>query len=353
MLLGGGQPIFPCRLGVLANLFLEAAAAESPAWPTSGNYQILDIQTALQWLHTHIGAFGGDASKIVTFGESAGGNLGITLGAATGSAGLYRGHISESGTGANYAAWVNKTTAITLSRAFLNATPCSPSALHVQSYDSPEVLSCMRGLPAEDLVRLGGNLTDIDVTVSVVDGVLLKVGRSVLGDHVYCDEWEWGLLPLLLRLLSVLGVCDKAIAIPVFFRRSTSTLPCGLATMLMWYVVLARRRQLTPDLASPATVLLQSLMIGNNDPDAFAACAYYPDATPELAVPYAVKTLGLWGLWPQYIQQVVDAYNVSSCVSTPGAPNQCCRVVELMMLDYMMIWCGRTAVPAPCWLLAC
>jgi para-nitrobenzyl esterase len=40
----------------------------------SGNFGIQDQRFAMQWVHEHIGAFGGDANDITIFGESAGGN---------------------------------------------------------------------------------------------------------------------------------------------------------------------------------------------------------------------------------------------------------------------------------------
>lgn len=58
------------RLAYLGFLSLPELTAEQGG---SGNYAFMDQQLALQWVHANIGAFGGDAGRIMLFGESAGG----------------------------------------------------------------------------------------------------------------------------------------------------------------------------------------------------------------------------------------------------------------------------------------
>lgn len=60
------------RLGPLGFLSLPELDAESPSG-TSGNQGLLDQVAALQWVHDNIAAFGGDPSRVMVFGESAGG----------------------------------------------------------------------------------------------------------------------------------------------------------------------------------------------------------------------------------------------------------------------------------------
>lgn len=84
------------RTGALGFLALPELSAESDRG-VSGNYGLLDMILALQWVRDNIAAFGGDPSKVTIFGESAGGIAVSMLCASPLAAGLFRGAICESG----------------------------------------------------------------------------------------------------------------------------------------------------------------------------------------------------------------------------------------------------------------
>jgi para-nitrobenzyl esterase len=82
------------RLGVFGFLAHPALSAEQGA---SGNYGLMDQQAALRWVQANIAAFGGDASNVTVFGESAGAiDVGYQL-VAQGSEELFQRAIMESG----------------------------------------------------------------------------------------------------------------------------------------------------------------------------------------------------------------------------------------------------------------
>jgi para-nitrobenzyl esterase len=87
------------RMGVFGFLAHPALSHESPQG-VSGNYGILDMIAALQWVKHNISAFGGDPGNVTIFGESAGGTAVCLLMVTPQSEGLFHKVISES------AAWM-------------------------------------------------------------------------------------------------------------------------------------------------------------------------------------------------------------------------------------------------------
>ena len=93
-----GQAVFVnlnYRLGILG--FMAHAELSKEQGGHSGNYAYLDQTAALKWVHENIAAFGGDPSKVVIMGQSAGA-LGVTAQLFSPLArGLFRGAVMSSG----------------------------------------------------------------------------------------------------------------------------------------------------------------------------------------------------------------------------------------------------------------
>jgi len=89
---------FNYRLGVFGFLAHPELTAESPHH-SSGNYAFLDQLAALQWVKENIAAFGGDPERVTIGGQSAGAvSVGLQVVSPL-TKGLFRGAITESGTG--------------------------------------------------------------------------------------------------------------------------------------------------------------------------------------------------------------------------------------------------------------
>jgi para-nitrobenzyl esterase len=83
------------RLGVFG--FLATADLAKEADGAAGNYGLLDMVSALQWVKANIKQFGGDPDNVTIFGESAGSFAVSTLMAAQPARGLFHKAIGESG----------------------------------------------------------------------------------------------------------------------------------------------------------------------------------------------------------------------------------------------------------------
>jgi para-nitrobenzyl esterase len=83
------------RLGALG--FLAHSAIDKVATKNTGNYGILDQQTALQWVKTNIAKFGGNPANVTIFGQSAGGLSVVVHLVSPLSSALFQRAIIESG----------------------------------------------------------------------------------------------------------------------------------------------------------------------------------------------------------------------------------------------------------------
>ena len=83
------------RLNAFGFFAHPALSAESPHG-ASGNYGLMDMVAALEWVRDNIATFGGDPQRITIFGESAGGGAVMALLLVPQSRGLFHRAISES-----------------------------------------------------------------------------------------------------------------------------------------------------------------------------------------------------------------------------------------------------------------
>ena len=84
------------RLGVFGFLAHPELTRDSPG---SGNYALLDMIAALQWVNKNIATFGGDAHRVTIAGQSAGAAAVNSLLLAPQARGLFAAAIAESGSG--------------------------------------------------------------------------------------------------------------------------------------------------------------------------------------------------------------------------------------------------------------
>ena len=122
------------RLGALGFLSLADLANED-ANHVSGNYGLLDQIAALQWIHDNIAAFGGDPSRVLFWGQSAGGASALMQLASPLGHGLFSAVFAQSG---------GQATGRLLSRALAAGTTYAAS-LGCSGSDVP---ACLRALPA-------------------------------------------------------------------------------------------------------------------------------------------------------------------------------------------------------------
>lgn len=121
------------RLGPFGFLGHRALTAEDAAYPSSGNYGLLDQRAALAWVRDHIAAFGGNPDNVTIAGQSAGAHSVSLHIVSPRSAGYFGRAIMQSG----YAStrWQTLAAAESAGDEFAAALGCT---------DPSQVLRCLR-----------------------------------------------------------------------------------------------------------------------------------------------------------------------------------------------------------------
>ncbi len=143
------------RLGALGFL-ADTALASRPGGP-SGDYGLMDQQTALRWVQRNIRGFGGNPGNVTLFGESAGGLSTLSQLVSPGARGLFQRAIVESGS-------YNPT------QQSLTVAESAGAAFAAKAGCAGNTASCLRRLPVSTILT---NEDPVGYTPDV-DGVVLK-----------------------------------------------------------------------------------------------------------------------------------------------------------------------------------
>ena len=160
------------RLNVVGYLHLADIAGEKYAG--SGVAGMLDIVLALEWVRDNIEAFGGDASKVMIFGESGGGAKVSTLLAMPSAKGLFNRAVVQSGPGLR---GVEPGDATELAERLLAKLNIKANEIEkLQQLPVQQVMDAMNSLPDQPRPGVMGTPTGAVMRFSpVVDGKYLLV----------------------------------------------------------------------------------------------------------------------------------------------------------------------------------
>lgn len=152
------------RVGVLGFLAGDALRNESPDGSV-GTYGTADQRAALEFVRDTAAAFGGDASRVTIFGESAGAASVSAHLVSPRSKGLFSGAITESGA---FSVWTAQPYNISKTRLaqFAANTGCAGAA------GDAALLACMRALNTSEVLKGDRGLTSAFLEWSpAIDGV--------------------------------------------------------------------------------------------------------------------------------------------------------------------------------------
>lgn len=156
------------RLGRLGFFDHPALAADRQPGEAGGNYGVMDMIAALEWVRDNIAAFGGDPAQVTIFGESAGGVAVTQLMVAERARGLFSRAVVQSGLGRQHGVVLAEAEGETM-----RSTRARGAAWAADAGVAPTA-DALRAVPAERLLSpepsfYGGDLIINDGTIIATD----------------------------------------------------------------------------------------------------------------------------------------------------------------------------------------
>jgi para-nitrobenzyl esterase len=162
------------RLGALGFLAHPELTRES-GHRASGNYGMMDIIAALQWVQANVGAFGGDPTRVTVFGHSAGARTMGHLQVSPLARGLYHRIIAMSGGNFGPSGTMQ-------GDAYLS--DAEAGGIRLAEHLGAPSLAELRALPAQRIIAapkdLWGGRTRANNTLSIVDGYVVPADPYAL-----------------------------------------------------------------------------------------------------------------------------------------------------------------------------
>jgi para-nitrobenzyl esterase len=176
------------RLAALGFLTHPALRTSGTVQDQSGNYGTLDHLKALNWVKNNIAAFGGDPTKVVVGGQSAGAHNTMNLIVSPLAAGLFRGAFPESAAMAPYTVAAADTMTNTTIKGLLIrdglATDAASATTYLNGMTNAQIETYLRSKTAELVMRARRDGTGADGTGSMASHSAIRDG-NVIRDNTW------------------------------------------------------------------------------------------------------------------------------------------------------------------------
>ena len=156
------------RLGRLGFFDHPALARERTAGEPAGNYGVMDMIAALEWVRDNIAAFGGDPGEVTIFGESAGGVAVTQLMVAPRARSLFVRAVVQSGFGRQRGVGLAETQ--TRGAAWATGVGLEATAEALRAVPAERLLRPAPSFHGGDLILTDGTIIDRDVEAAFAAG---------------------------------------------------------------------------------------------------------------------------------------------------------------------------------------